>query len=398
MRPGPDRGLDALNLLLAAMGSAYGAFIPVYLTAQAWTQTSIGMVLTVATVVSTLCQVPAGMWVDAVPAGRRRLAWGAVLAIGGVPLVLALLPRPLPVLLALAVQAAAGTLLTPVIAAISLAVAGRDGFGERLGRNARYGSIGAGLGAAVMGVSSTWISPLAVFLIAAALLPLALAAVGAIGPDRQGGLRAEDQSEGWRAPFALLGDRRILLFASALMLFQFASIAVLQLAAVDVTARVGMRGGLFIAAYVIIPQAIVALVSPAIGAWAERHGRRPVLLASFAATPLRALAFAAIHNPVALMAVQTLEGSSGAAFGVMMPLVAADLTRGTRHYTLCLALLGLGSTLGAALSTVVAGFVADHYGRPAAFSALALAGLAGTLLILVGFTETRPAVPPQVGG
>ena len=44
---GRDRGLDALNLLLAAMGTAYGAFIPVYLTAQAWTQTHIGLVLTV---------------------------------------------------------------------------------------------------------------------------------------------------------------------------------------------------------------------------------------------------------------------------------------------------------------------------------------------------------------
>ena len=67
---GRDRGLDALNLLLAAMGTAYGAFIPVYLTAQAWTQTHIGLVLTVATVVSTLCQVPAGMLVDAAPQWR----------------------------------------------------------------------------------------------------------------------------------------------------------------------------------------------------------------------------------------------------------------------------------------------------------------------------------------
>ena len=386
----PDRGLDALNLLVAAMGTAYGAFIPVYLTAQAWTQTSIGFALTLATITSTLCQIPAGMWVDAAGARRRHMARGAVLAIGIVPLILALAPKTTPVFFALALQAAAGTLLSPVITSISLTVAGREGFGEQLGRNARYGSIGAGIGAAVMGVSSAWISPIAVFLIATALLPLALLAVRRIGADTEVPEATSDPDQpGWVAPFTLLRDRRIVIFALALLLFQFASIAVLNLAAVDVTARAGARGGLFIAAYVIIPQAIVALLSPAIGAWASTHGRRPVLLASFAATPIRALAFAAIHNPYALMAVQTLEGSSGAAFGVMMPLVAADLTRGTRHYTLCLALLGLGSTLGAALSTVVAGFVADRFGRPAAFTALAAAGLAGTLLILFAFTETR---------
>lgn len=394
-RARPDRGLDALNLLVAAMGAAYGAFIPVYLTAQAWTQTSIGFALTIATVVSTLCQIPAGMWVDAAGPNRRRLVWGAVLVIGLVPVVLALMPKTLPVIVALAMQAAAGTLLSPAITSISLSVAGRAGFGERLGRNSRYGSIGAGIGAAVMGVSSTWISPIAVFLIAASLLPVALYAIRHIGADTEAPEVPEQNAQpGWVAPFALLRDRRIVIFALALLLFQFASIAVLQLAAVDVTARAGARGGLFIAAYVIIPQVIVALVSPAIGAWAESHGRRPVLLASFAATPLRALAFAAIHNPYALIAVQTLEGSSGAAFGVMMPLVAADLTRGTRHYTLCLALLGLGSTLGAALSTVVAGFVADRFGRPAAFATLAAAGLAGTLLILFAFKETREKPDP----
>ena len=52
----PDRGLDWLNLLLAAAGAAHGAFIPVYLTSKAWTQTQIGLVLTVGTVTAVLPQ------------------------------------------------------------------------------------------------------------------------------------------------------------------------------------------------------------------------------------------------------------------------------------------------------------------------------------------------------
>ncbi len=382
------------------MGTAYGAFIPVYLTGQAWTQTQIGLALTIGTVVSALCQVPAGMWVDAAGPLRRRALWLSIIIIGLTPLVFAALPRQLPVMLALGLQSAAGTLLSPTIAAVSLAVAGTAGLGERLGRNARYGSIGAGLGAAVMGVISTWFSHQAVLLAAAALLPLALFAIARIGPDRVVVTPPSEivEVKGWRAPFALLRDRRILVFATGLMLFQLSSIAVLQLAAVEVTARVGARSGLVIAAFIIVPQAIVALAAPWIGAMAEQHGRRIILIVGFATTPLRALGFMLIGNPVALIGVQVLEGAGGAAFGVMMPLVAADLTRGTRHYTLCLGLLSLAATAGAALSTVLAGFVADRMGRPAAFFVLAVAGLLATVLIAVAFPETRPpalAISPE---
>ena len=123
----PDRGLDFLNLLVSGMGTAYGAYIAVYLTAMAWTQTRIGLVLTVATITSMAVQIPAGMLVDAIGPRRRRLLAAAVVVIGVTPLVLAAIPRELPVITIMALQAAAGTTMGPLIAAVSLAVAGRPG-------------------------------------------------------------------------------------------------------------------------------------------------------------------------------------------------------------------------------------------------------------------------------
>src|SRR3954452_854266 len=136
----PDRGMDWLNLLIAGMGSAYGAFIPVYLTAQAWTQTHIGLVLTISTVASMVSQVPAGLLIDALGPRRRTALFWAVLAMGIVPLVFVILPRNMPIVLALVLQAMARSLLGPAIAAISVALVGREGLGERFGRNGRYGS------------------------------------------------------------------------------------------------------------------------------------------------------------------------------------------------------------------------------------------------------------------
>ena len=371
------------------MGTAYGAFIPVYLTAQAWTQTQIGLALTIATATSTLFQIPAGMLVDGLGARRRRLMWITVVIVGLTPLVLAAFPHPLPVMSVLALQAMAGTLLSPTIAAVSLAVAGHDGFGTRLGRNAAFGSAGAGVGAAVMGAASTWLSHQAVFLISAALLPLALVAIARIGPD-QGDAPPESQEDapGLLSPLRLLRARRILIFAACLMLFQLSSIAVMQLAAVEVTALAGSRAGLIIAGFVIIPQLVVVLVAGLVGRVAEQHGTKLLLLLGFATLPLRAGAFAVIHNPYALVVVQVWEGLGGAVFGVLMPLVASDLVR-RRRYTLCLALLSLASTLGAALSTTIAGPIADRFGRPAAFWVLAGFGLAGLLLVALAMPETR---------
>ncbi len=386
----PDRGLDWVNLLLPAMGSAYGAFIPVYLSGHAWTQTHIGVVLTVSTVVGMLSQVPAGLLVDAIGPRRRTVLSLAIVATGIVPLVFVVLPRNLPVLLAMVVQAAAGSLLTPCIASISLALVSRDGLGERVGRNSRYGSIGAGLGAALMGACGYLGSQRLAFVAAACLTVPALFAIRAIGPDRfPVAPEPAGEKPGLFAPFALLRDRRLLIYALCVALFQVGSIAVLQLAAVDVTARLGARGALVIAAFLIVPQVVVAALSPWIGRAADWWGHRPALLAGFVTVPVRSALFALLRNPYALVPVQVLEGLGGATLGVMMPLVAADLTRGKGHYTLCLSLLGLASNAGTAVSTALAGWTADRFGRINAFWVLTAAGMVAVALVALAMPETR---------
>jgi len=57
--------------------------------------------------------------------------------------------------------------------------------------------------------------------------------------------------------------------------------------------------------------------------------------------------------------------------------------------------LGLAGTLGAALSTTVAGLVATGWGVPAAFWTLAAAGVMALGLVLFAMPETRP--PPSRG-
>ncbi len=385
-----QRGLDGLNAFVAAMRTAFGAFVPAYLAGQGWTQAQIGLVLTVETVTSMLAQVPGGAFVD-VTAHRRLVLGVAVVAAAAAALVIAALPLHLPVLLALVLHALAGSIIAPGIAAVTVAMVGRRDLGERLGRNVRYASIGSGVGAALMGLAASWIAEGAVFVLAALLALPGLWALWTLHPRRRRGgpAAATDAREAQGSVRALLADRRMQAFGACVVLFHFSSAALLAVAAAEVTRRAGMRAGLLIAAFVIVPQVVVALSSPLVGRLAERIGRRPLLVVGFASLPLRAALFALVDDPYWLVPVQLLEGVAAAVFGVMLPLVAADLTRDNGRYTLSLGVLGLAGTLGAALSTSVAGVVATAFGVDAAFWMLAAAGVAALVLVAVAMPETR---------
>jgi MFS family permease len=89
--------------------------------------------------------------------------------------------------------------------------------------------------------------------------------------------------------------------------------------------------------------------------------------------------------------VQLLEGAGGATLGVMMPLVAADLTAKRGYYTLCISLLGLANGAGTAISTALAGWSADRFGRNAAYWVLAGAGMLAVALVALAMPETSDA-------
>jgi MFS family permease len=146
---------------------------------------------------------------------------------------------------------------------------------------------------------------------------------------------------------------------------------------------------LLVAAWIIVPQLLAALLSPWLGRFAQRHGRRPALLLGFVALPVRALLFAAGGDPFLLTFGQALDGVSAAAFGVMVPLVVADITHDRGRFNLALGVVGLAAGIGATLSTALAGVLADRAGDVATFATLGAAGLCGFLMAWFMMPETH---------
>lgn len=400
-------GLDAFAFFVANLQTGFGPFLAVYFSQAKWTQSDIGFALTVGSLVALLGQVPGGAFVDVVRS-KRFAAAVAVIGISGSAFALAVWPSFPVVLLAMAVHSGASCVLTPAIAAISIGLVGRARAGERLGRNASFAAVGNALGAAGMGAIGYYLSNGAVFYLTAALVVPTIIALTRIRADEidanvfkdavpEAASKSDSKAASAQQPRAagqdgvraLLTNRGLLCFAACMVLFFLANAAMLPLVGSVLTLRASETATALIAACIMVPQAVLAVSAPAVGRAAERFGRYPVLLLGFGALPVRGLMLAYTTNPYGLVAIQVLDGISASVLGVMVPLVVSDLTRGTGRFNLALGAVGTAMGVGAALSTSIAGIMADRLGSHSAFLGLAFMGFAAFMLVALIMPETR---------
>ena len=88
--------------------------------------------------------------------------------------------------------------------------------------------------------------------------------------------------------------------------------------------------------------------------------------------------------------MQALDGLSAAAFGVITPLMAADISGRGGRFSLRMGILGLAIAASATVSNVVAGAVASSLGAQTAFITLALAAICAAVMVAFAMPETRP--------
>jgi MFS family permease len=119
-------------------------------------------------------------------------------------------------------------------------------------------------------------------------------------------------------------------------------------------------------------------------------GCKPPLLAGFAALAIRGLFFATVTDPALVVAAQMLDGLTAAVLGAMVPLIIADLTRGTGRLNIAQGMIGTMMGVGASLSPTFAGYMSDTSGSASAFMGLAIIAVLGLAAVLLLMPETRP--------
>ncbi len=390
--------LSWMNFFLSDMLTGFGPFVALFLLTQHWTQGEIGVALSVGTVAAMVAQVPAGALVDALP-GKRMITGAAFLAVIAAMLLLVWLPFRWPVYGAEALKGVAAAVITPAVAAITLALANQEKLGQRLGENVRSRALGSGLTALLLGSVGGWLGYSFVFYLGAGFGAMAIMSMRMIraedldtASDRTGAFSAAPkrlQKEQPRRRRDLPKDRGLLAFAVAILLFQLGNAAVLNIAAHGFTESSGRMAGVLLAASIAVPQVIAALISPALGDRAENWGRRRVLMLGFSVLPVRILLFALGGSAWMQVGYQAFDGITAAVLGLMIPLVVSDITHDSGRFSLGMGIVGLAVGIGATLSTTIAGFIADRFGDQAAYLTLAAFALAGCAMVWFVVPETQ---------
>jgi MFS family permease len=393
---GSLRALNWFSFFVADIQAGFGPFIAAFLTAQSWSQGHIGIALTVGSLVGLATQVPAGALVDAIP-GKRRLAMIGVVGISISAVLIAVWPVFSVVVAAEILHAIATCVLGPATIAISLGLVGYAHFSDRLARNVRYAALGNGITAFVYAIGSLVLGfgYTTIFFLTAALGVPALVALSQIRKNEidlisaRGGALVP-RTDTLHGLAELSTNSALMILATAVVLFQLANAALLPFMASALVAGKNEQSILFVSAMIVGPQLVGSAISGWVGRQVERVGRRPLLMLAFAPLPVRGLVLAFSSDPYVITLVQLLDGISAATIGILVPLVIADVTRGSGHFNLAQGVVATAVGIGAAFSTTLAGYTVDDFGYRAAFLMLMGVGAIGFLLVFAVMPETKP--------
>ena len=191
--------------------------------------------------------------------------------------------------------------------------------------------------------------------------------------------------------FDLGKNRNLYIFAACVFLFQFADASLLPIVGESLAQSKTEYASLLMAGLIVVPQIVVALLSPWVGYHSEKWGRKPLLLLGFGLEIIRALLFAFSENVSVLLTAQLLGGISAATVTVLTILVVTDLTTGTGRFNLVRGFIGTLIAIAASISTTATGFLFEALGHWEGFLILAAASAIASSLLWAAMPETKPA-------
>ncbi|HEY3793384.1 MAG TPA: MFS transporter [Bradyrhizobium sp.] len=389
--------LLALNFFMADMQSGIGPFLGVLLLAHGWASGLIGTVMTVGGVAGMLIMTPAGALIDATK--HKKLC----VIIPGICTVIAsgivLLSQSFwLVTLSQVATAISGAAIVPAVAGITLGIFHQRGFNRQNGHNQVFNHAGNLVGAGLSGLLGWAFGLTKVLWLAAAFGVLSIVSVllipsAAIDDDEaRGATRNKDNKAEVGGISVLLKNKTLLILAAALGCFHLGNGAMLPLYGLAVVSTKQVDPSQFVATTIVVAQGVMMLVSLiATRVGEKQHGYWLLLLIAFIALPIRGIIAAFAINAWGVYPVQILDGVGAGLQSVVVPGVVARILHGSGRVNAGQGAVMTVQGLGAALSPLIGGWIAQEIGYGATFMILGSFALGSTALWLGFASILRPA-------
>jgi MFS family permease len=393
-----NRALDAANFFLADVRDGLGPYLAIYLlTEQKWDAASIGLVMSIAGFAGIVAQTPAGALVDTIRAKRLMMACAALI-VACASLILPLCPGFWPVAASQSIAHAAAVIFPPAIAAVSLGIVGHRAFTARVGRNESFNHAGNAVAATIAGAAAYFFGPQVVFYLLAVMTLASLVSVlaipeAAIDHDLARGLHEQGRNldgapEHPSGLSILLTCRPLLIFAVCVALFHLSNAAMLPLVGQKLALQDKRLGTSLMSACIIAAQIVMVPMAMLVGARADQWGHKRFFLAALLILPVRGAFYTMSDNEAWLVGVQLLDGVGAGIFGAIFPVIVADLMRNTGRFNAAQGAIITAQSIGAALSTTLAGLVVVKAGYSAAFLSLGAIAAIGSAVCWFALPET----------
>jgi MFS family permease len=195
----------------------------------------------------------------------------------------------------------------------------------------------------------------------------------------------------------LLTCRPLLVFAVCVLLFHLSNAAMLPLVGQKLALQDKNLGTSLMSACIVAAQVVMVPMAMLVGAKADEWGHKRFFLAALLILPVRGALYTLSDNPAWLVGVQLLDGIGAGLFGAIFPVIVADLMRNTGRFNVAQGAVITAQSIGAALSTTLAGLVVVRAGYGAAFITLGAIAAIGALVCVVALPET-PETARYEGG
>jgi MFS family permease len=376
--------LNTLNFFMADVQAGLGPFLGVYLQAMHWPPGEIGIVMTIGGIAGMAVTTPLGALVDAVRCKRAIIVCAAI-AIALASTAVLWRPNFTVVTFSQVATGIGGAAIGPGIAAVTLGLVHQRGFAHQLGRNQAYNHAGNVAAAALAGLSGYLFGFGAVFVVLAVTAAFSVAAALQIDGDEidhraARGAGTHDGGSGITGFATLLQSKPLIVLGATLTLFHLGNAAMLPLLGQALMAHGAGNASAFTGATIVIAQ-ITMVPAALIASWsAQRRGYWLIFLFALIALPIRGVIACFVTSAWGVGPVQVLDGVGAGILGVAVPGLVARIMAGTGHVNAGLGAVMTLQGVGAALSTTVAGLLAQRFGYSTSF--LTLGAIAALALIL----------------